>query len=109
MREEEPAQTVLRLTAAIGPATGLLAQRLIITANREACQDCLQLLSYAQWFTPARVERAALRLLDYGVHDIAALRFLLANDLDTLVGRVGMEFDGQLLFPFADASQSHAM
>ena len=105
--EEEPTQTVLQLTAAIGPATGLLAQQWIITANREACQDCLQLLSYPQCFTPARVERAALRLLDYGVQDLAALRFLLVNDLDTLVGRVGMEFDAQLLFAFADVAQSH--
>ena len=107
MHDEEPAQTVLRLTAAIGPATGLLAQRLIITANREACQDCLQLLSYAQWFTPARVERAALRLMDYGIYEVASLRFLLANDLDSLIGCTDKEFDGQLLLRFTDSDQSH--
>ncbi len=104
---DEPRQTVLSLTAAIGPATALLAQRLIESASREACQSCLDLLTYARWFTPPRVERAALRLMDYGIHDVASLRFLLEHDLDTLVGRTDVEFDGQLLLRFTDADQSH--
>ena len=106
---DEPQQTVLSLTAAIGPATALLAQRLIESASREACLCCLDLLSYARWFTPPRVERAALRLMDYGIPDIASLRFLLVNDLDTLVGGSDIEFDGQLLLRFTDADQSHRM
>ena len=51
---------------------------------------------YARSFTAPRVERAALRLLDYGIQDLDALRFLLEHDLDVLVGRIDVDFDGQL-------------
>ncbi len=96
MLEEHPQQTLLALTEAVGPATACLARRLIDSAIRDACQRCLHLLSYARWFTPARVERAALRLIAHGLEDLQSLRFLLEHDLDGLVGRTDAELDGQL-------------
>ena len=107
MAQEDPQQTLLGLTEAIGPATAYLAQRLIESATRDACQRCFSLLCYARWFTPVRVERAALRLLDHGLEDLEASRFLLEQDLDALVGRVDAELDGQLLLPLPGLGPSH--
>jgi len=92
----EQHQTILALTRAVGPATAYFARQPFDQANREACQPCLDLLCYARSFTPARVERAALRLMDYGNHDVVALRFLLGHDLDVLVHRAHTQLDGQL-------------
>ena len=97
MYEQDAHQTLLRLIAAIGPAAGYLAKKLIESASREACSSCLDLLSYANWFTPSRVERAALRLTDYGIYDVPTLRFLLVNDLDGLAGPREADLNGQLL------------
>ena len=107
MAQEDPQQTLLCLTEVIGPATACLARRLIESATRDACQRCISLLCYARWFTPVRVERAALRLLDHGLEDLEALRFLLEHDLDTLVGRVDAELDGQLLLALPGVARSH--
>jgi hypothetical protein len=107
MPQEDPQQTLLSLTEAIGPATAYLARRLIESATRDACQRCLSLLCYARWFNPLRVERAALRLMDHGPEDLEALRFLLEQDLDTLVGRVDAELDGQLLLALPGVGRSH--
>ncbi len=100
MSQQDPQQTVLALISAVGPATGDLARRLFEQAVGEACQRCLDVLCYARWFTPTRVERAALRLMDYGIHDVAALRFLLEQELDGLVHRRDAELDGQLHLGF---------
>ena len=107
MPQEDPHQTLLGLTEAVGPATAYLARRLIESATRDACQRCLSLLCHARSFTPLRVERAALRLLDHGLEDLEALRFLLEQDLDTLVARVDAEFDGQLLLALPGVARSH--
>jgi hypothetical protein len=109
MREEPSHQTVLNLTAAIGPATGYLARRLFEAASREACTRCLDLLSYARWFTPSRVEQAAVRLMDYGIYEVVSLRFLLENDLDISAGPSHADLDGQLLLRFTDTDQSQRM
>jgi hypothetical protein len=106
MGEQNPDQTVLALTEALGPATAYLARRLFEQATRDACQRCLDLLCYARSFTPMRVERAALRLMDYGVQDVAALRFLLEHELDVLVHRADTELDGQLGLDFTGAESS---
>jgi hypothetical protein len=90
------AQTLLAITEAVGPAAAFLARRLLEQAAREASERCRDLLWYARSFTSPRVERAALRLLDYGIQDLDALRFLLEHDLDVLVGRLDVDFDGQL-------------
>jgi len=109
MAGQDPAQSVLALTQAIGPAAGFLARRLFDQAARDACQHCLDLLSYARSFTPMRVERAALRLMDYGIHDLGALRFLLEQDLDALVLRADADFDGQLPLGLTGAESSQRM
>jgi hypothetical protein len=106
MADQDPDPTVLALTEAIGPATAFLARRLFDQANREACQRCLDLLCCARSFTPTRVERAALRLMDYGVQDVAALRFLLEHELDALVHREDTELDGQLGLGLTGAESS---
>lgn len=106
MPQEDPHQILLDLTAAVGPATAYLARRLFESATHDACQRCLSLLCYARWFTPVRVERAALRLLEHDVHDPQAMRFLLEQDLDTLVDRVDVELDGQLLLALPGVSWS---
>jgi hypothetical protein len=103
MREEDLHQTLADLMQAVGPATAYFAQQLVQSALRDAWHRSLQLLDYGRSFTPVRVERAALRLIQYGVEDVDALRLLLEHDLDTLVGRTDVTFDGQLLFPFAKA------
>jgi hypothetical protein len=90
------AQTLLAITEAVGSAAAFLARRLLEQTAREASQRCLDLLWYARSFTPTRVERAALRLQDYGIQDLDALRFLLEHDLDGLVGCIDVDFDGQL-------------
>jgi hypothetical protein len=97
MHEQDPYDTVLAITEAVGPATAYLARRLFDQAAREASQSCLDLLRYARSFTPTRVERAALRLIDYGALDVASLRFILEQELDVLAGRADAELDGQLL------------
>lgn len=107
MRDDEPDQIILALTAAVGPATAMLARRLIDSAIRDAYQSCLDLLRFAHRFAPPRVERAALHLIDYGVQDVAALRFLLAEGLDSLTGRKDADFDGQLHLRFSDRDGSH--
>lgn len=110
MPRQDPQQTVLAIISAVGPATGDLARRLFEQATHEASQRCLDVLCYARWFTPARVERAALRLMDYGVHDVAALRFLLEQELDGLFVRPDAELDGQLHLGFtAEEMSSHQM
>jgi len=106
MGEREAYQTVVQLTAAVGPATGLLARRWMQSVLRDACADCRDLLHYARRFTPARVERAALRLMDYAIQDIASLRFLLDHEIDILVDRNEADLDGQLLLPFVDGQES---
>jgi len=107
VRDDEPDQLILSLTAAVGPATAMLARRLIDSAIRDAYQSCLDLLRLAHRFAPPRVERAALHLIDYGVQDVAALRFLLAEGLDNLTGLRDADFDGQLHLCFGgrDGSQ----
>jgi len=106
MADQDPAHSVLALTQAIGPAAGFLARQLFDQAARDACQRCLVLLSYARSFTPIRVERAALRLMDYGIHELDALRFLLEHDLDALAPRADAEFDGQLALGIPGAASS---
>jgi hypothetical protein len=106
MGEQNPDQTVLALTEAVGPATAYLARQLFEQATRDACHCCLDLLRYARSFTPMRVERAALRLMDYGVQDVAALRFLLEHELDVLVHRADTEVDGQLGLGLTGAESS---
>ncbi len=70
---------------------------------REVPQRCLDLLCCARSFTPTPVERAALRLIDYGALDVASLRFILEQELDALADRADAELDGQhLLGPSAD-------
>ncbi len=107
MQEDDPHRTLLALTEAIGPATACLARRLIDSAIQDACQRCLHLLSYARWFTPARVERAALRLIANGLQDLESLRFLLEHDLDRLVGCIDADFDGQLPLGLTHTDRSH--
>jgi len=110
MPQQDPKQTVLAIISAVGPATGDLARRLFEQALCEAYQRCLDVLCYARWFTPARVERAALRLMDHGVHDVAALRFLLEYELDGLVDRRDAELNGQLSLGFtAGEMPSHQL
>lgn len=106
MDQQDTHQTLLRLIGAIGPAAGCLAKKLIESASREACSSCLDLLSYAKWFTPSRVERAALRLTDFGIYDLPTLRFLLVNDLDGLPGPREVDLNGQLLLRFERATVS---
>jgi hypothetical protein len=106
MAGQDPEQTLLAITQAVGPATALLARRLFEQALQEACLRCLDLLCYARWFTPARVEHAALRLIDHGVHDVASLRLVLEDGLEMLRDGAGVELDGQLLLDFAANHQS---
>ena len=98
----DPQQTVLQIVSAVGPATGDLARLLIKQAVSEAYQRCLDVLCYARWFTPARVEHASRRLLSHGVHDVGAMRFLLENELDSLLIRHDADLDGQLFLKFDD-------
>jgi len=107
MREQEAYDTVLAITAAVGPATAYLARRLFEQTEREACHRGLDLISYARSFTSARVERAAIRLLDHGLDDAASLRFVLENDLDALADRPDAELDGQLRLGFDFGESSH--
>lgn len=107
MRDDEPDQVILALTEAVGPATAILARRLIDSSMRDAYQSCLDLLRLAHRFAPPRVERAALRLIDYGVQDVAALRFLLAEGLDSYAGPSDADFDGQLHLRLSDLHGSH--
>lgn len=110
MPQQDPQQTVLAIISAVGPATGDLARRQFEQAMHEACQRCLDVLCYARWFTPVRVEQAALRLMDYGLHDVAALRFLLEQELDGLLVRRDAELDGQLRLGFtAEEMLSHSL
>lgn len=78
----------------------------VYATTQDACLRCLDLLCFARSFTPTRVERAALRLMDYGVQDVAALRFLLEHELDVLVLRADTEFDGQLGLGLTGAESS---
>jgi len=107
MHDQGPYDTLLAITEAVGPATAYLARRLFEQAAREACQRCLDLISYARSFTSARVERAAIRLLDHGLDDAASLRFVLENDLDALADRPDAELDGQLRLGFGADGASH--
>jgi len=107
MHDQGPYDTLLAITEAVGPATAYLARRLFEQTEREACQRCLDLISYARSFTPARVERAALRLLDHGLDDTASLRFVLEHDLDALADRPDTELDGQLRLGFDFGESSH--
>ena len=71
MHDQDPYDTLLAITEAVGPPTAYLARRLFEQAAREACQRCLPLLSYARSFSALRVERAAIRLIDHGIEDAA--------------------------------------
>jgi hypothetical protein len=107
MAELEDHEALFAITEAVGPATAYLARRAFEQAAQEAGQRCLDLLSYARSFTPVRVERAALRLIDHGLDDIASLRFLLEHEMDILVPRPDAEFDGQLRLGLSPADLSH--
>jgi len=107
MPTSESTDILLELTSAVGPATAWFARRLFEQATHEACQQCLDLLCFARWFTPARVERAVLRLMDYGVQDADSLRLLLEHDLDSLIDRSDAELDGQLRLGFTGTDPSH--
>ena len=90
----------LALASAVGPFTAWLAERLWNHAAQQASWDCLELLSYARRYSPARLEVAVTRMMWYRAEDLASLRLVFAYDLDQLCLRSDGELEGQLELPF---------
>jgi len=96
-------QFILHHGALLGPCAAWFTRTLWAQAAQHAYQDSLQLLDYAHRYTPQRLEHACQRALLYKLNTLAALRFILAEDLDRLPPRPDAELIGQLRFPFANS------
>jgi hypothetical protein len=99
MQSKELMESMRALASAVGPFTSWLSEKLWMQAMRETCWNCQQLLCLARTFSPPRLEAAIARLTFYGVEDLAALRFILEQDLDQAARRYDADLDGQLHLP----------
>ena len=95
-------QFILHHSALLGPCAQWFTRTLWAQAAQHAYQDSLQLLDFAQRYTPQRLEHACQCAMLYHLESLAALRFIFAEDLDRLPLRPDAELTGQLLFPFAN-------
>jgi hypothetical protein len=85
---------------AVGPATVWLIDRLWNLAAQEAYWQSLEVFQFATRYSPTRVERAVLRLMDRVEAGLNQLRFVLARELDRLSEPRDADLQGQLMFPF---------
>lgn len=99
MQPQELKESMIALASAVGPFTSWLSERLWMQAAQQACWDCQDLLCLARTFSPPRLEAAIARLMYYGAEDLAALRFVLVQDLDQVARRYDADLDGQLHLP----------
>ena len=85
---------------AVGPATVWLIDRLWNLAAQEAYWQSLEVFQFAAQYSPTRVERAVIRLMDREQAGLNQLRFVLAQELDRLSDCRDADLQGQLTFPF---------
>jgi hypothetical protein len=85
---------------AVGPATVWLIDRMWNLAAQEAYWQSLEVFQFTARYSPTRVERAVLRLMDREEAGLNQLRFVLARELDCLSECWDADLQGQLMFPF---------
>jgi hypothetical protein len=98
-------QFILQHTALLGPAAACFVRSLWSQAARQAYHQSLDLLAYAQRYSPHRLERACQRALLYDLDSPQALRLILAESLDLLPAHPAADVAGQLLLPFPDLAR----
>jgi hypothetical protein len=86
----------------LGTAASWFVRQFWSQAAHHAYQESLQLLEHAYRYTPARLERCCEQALLYGLSDLAAIRYILAEQLDSSPLRPEAQEAGQLTFPFVD-------
>ena len=91
---------MIRQAYTVGPATALFIEQLWNRAAQEAYWKSLELFEVARWYSPQRVERAIVRLLDDRTAGLDALRFVLVEELDRLSQPPDADLYGQLELPF---------
>jgi hypothetical protein len=89
----------------LGPAASWFVREFWSQAAHHAYQESLQLLEHAHRYTPARLERSCQQALLYGLSDLAAIQYILAEQLDSLPPPPDAQEAGQLTFSFVDAEQ----
>lgn len=92
---------ILEHVLVLGPAASCFVRDLWRQAANQAHQQSLQILEHARRYTPQRLERACQQTLLYNLRGLAALQFILAEDLDDSPRSVDQERE-QLTFPFAE-------
>ena len=91
---------MIRQAYTVGPATAWFIEGLWDQAVQEAYWQSLEVFQVARCYSPQRVERALIRLLDRRAAGLDALRFVLVEELDRLSGRPDADLYGQIEFPF---------
>ncbi|OFW65226.1 MAG: hypothetical protein A2Y74_05550 [Actinobacteria bacterium RBG_13_63_9] len=84
----------------LGPAASCFVRDLWRQAANQVHQESLLILEHARRYTPQRLERACQQALLYNLRGLAALQFILAEDLDHSPRSIDQDPE-QLTFPFA--------
>lgn len=84
----------------LGAAASCFVRDLWRQAATQAHHESLQVLQYAQRYTPQRLERACQQALLYNLQGLAALQFILAEETDNAL-RDDDQGEEQPIFPFA--------
>jgi len=89
----------------LGPAASWFVRQFWSQAAHHAYQESLQLLEHAHRYTPARLERSCQQALLYGLSDLAAIQYILAEQLDGRPLPPDAQDAEQLTFPFVDVQR----
>jgi len=88
--------------SSLGPAASWFVRQLWSQAAHRAHQESLQLLEHAFRYTPARLEHSCRQALLYGLSELTAIQYILAEQIDGAPPRPEAQETGQLTFPFVD-------
>lgn len=89
----------------LGPAASWFVRQFWSQAAHHAYQESVQLLEHAHRYTTARLERSCQQALLYGLSDLAAIQYILAEQLDSLPLPPDAQDAEQLTFPFVDVER----